>query len=93
MFRIKICGITTPEDALMAADAGADAIGLNFFAKSPRNLSPHAARIVAAVVRGRVTRVGVFVNPSLAEVRAIASDVGLDLVQLHGDEPPELAAI
>jgi phosphoribosylanthranilate isomerase len=92
MFQVKICGVTTPEDALMAADAGADAIGLNFFAKSPRYLSPDAARVIAEAVRGRVTRVGVFVNSSLAEVRTIASHVGLDIVQLHGDEPPELAA-
>jgi phosphoribosylanthranilate isomerase len=92
MLRIKICGITTPEDAVMAADAGADAIGLNFFAKSPRYVSPLAARTIAEAVSGRVTRVGVFVNSTVAEVRGIASAVGLDLVQLHGDEPPEAAA-
>jgi phosphoribosylanthranilate isomerase len=92
MIQIKICGITTPEDAIMAVDAGADAIGLNFFAKSPRYVSPEAARTIAAAVKGRATRVGVFVNPTVAEVRLIASDVDLDLVQLHGDEAPELAA-
>jgi phosphoribosylanthranilate isomerase len=92
MFRIKICGITRVEDALMVAEAGADAIGLNFCPISPRYVSPESARRIADAVRDHVTCVGVFVNPAEEEVRAVVSDVGLDVVQLHGDEPAELAA-
>lgn len=88
-FRIKICGVTTAEDAKLVADAGADAIGLNFYEKSKRYVdAATAARIVKDLPRN-VKRVGVFVNASSESVRQIASEVGLDVVQLHGDEPPE----
>ena len=89
MFRIKICGITRPEDAILAADAGADAIGLNFYAKSPRCLSTAAAAPILAAVGSRVQKLGVFVNSPAEEVIATYEKLGLDLVQLHGDEPPD----
>jgi phosphoribosylanthranilate isomerase len=89
MFRIKICGITTVEDARAAVEAGADAIGLNFFRGSPRCVALDRAREIVAVLPPGVTKVGVFVNMPAGDVRNVASNLGLDLVQLHGDEPPE----
>jgi len=92
MFRAKICGITSPLDAVTAARAGADAIGLNFYRPSPRFVGPdRAAEIVRAVPSG-VVKVGVFVNASAQQVRDAFDRLRLDLVQLHGDEPPELLA-
>jgi phosphoribosylanthranilate isomerase len=88
VFRIKICGITTAEDGLRAARAGADAVGLNFFPESPRFVNREAAREIAAALPGEVTRVGVFVNADLSEMVETAETVGLDVIQLHGDEPP-----
>ena len=90
MFRVKICGITSVDDALLAADAGADAIGLNFFAESPRFCKLELANCIAAATPRSVCKVGVFVNATAKEIRRVAVAVGLDLVQLHGDEPPEL---
>ena len=87
MTRIKICGITRPEDALAAAEAGADAIGL-VFAKSSRQVSPHLARRIVAVLPPYVSAVGVFVNARVATVMRTAAEVGLSEVQLHGDESP-----
>jgi len=84
MFRIKICGITTVDDALMAAEAGADAIGLNFYARSPRYVAPEVARRIADALAGRVSRVGLFVDPT--EEALMAAKVDLDLIQLHGNE-------
>ncbi|MEQ8848202.1 phosphoribosylanthranilate isomerase [Botrimarina sp.] len=91
MFRVKICGVTTPADAAQAVAAGADAIGLNFYAKSPRCVSVEAARDVADAARGAL-RVGVFVNASAGEITAIAVLAGLNAIQLHGDEPASLLA-
>lgn len=88
MFRVKICGITTVEDGLRAARAGADAVGLNFFPGSPRFVSREAARGIVAALPGGVARVGVFVNADLSELVKTAGAVGLDMIQLHGDEPP-----
>ena len=89
MFRIKICGITRAVDALAAAEAGADAIGLNFFLGSRRCISPStAAEIVQSIPRS-VIRVGVFVNATVAEVCQAHDELELDLIQLHGDEPPD----
>jgi phosphoribosylanthranilate isomerase len=89
MFRIKICGITTVDDALTAARAGADAIGLNFFPESPRYLPhEHARRIVQEVPAG-IVKVGLFVNSPVEEVRRTFDLLRLDLIQLHGDESPE----
>jgi phosphoribosylanthranilate isomerase len=89
-FRIKICGITRAEDAMAAVEAGADAIGLNFYPASPRAISPAAACGIAKIVPATVQRVGVFVNASLDEIRSVLQQVPLDQVQLHGDEPPEM---
>lgn len=89
MFRIKICGITTAEDATIVAHAGADAVGLNFYPKSPRFLAPERAEAVARSVPAGVVKVGLFVNASAEHVCATFDDLGLDLIQLHGDEPPE----
>jgi phosphoribosylanthranilate isomerase len=90
MFRIKICGITRPEDALAAVTAGADAIGLNFYPQSARFVGDEQARRIAAAVPAGVARVGVFVNASADEIKRTFDRTPLDIIQLHGDEPPEL---
>jgi phosphoribosylanthranilate isomerase len=87
--RIKICGITRPDDALTAARLGADAIGLVFYAKSPRHVSMTQAVEIAAHLLPFVTSVGLFVNPSGQEVNAVLQGLRLDLLQFHGEEPPE----
>ncbi|MFH1419157.1 MAG: phosphoribosylanthranilate isomerase [Planctomycetota bacterium] len=87
MIRIKICGITRPQDAVIAAVAGADAIGL-VFAKSPRQVSMRQAREIVAALPPFVSVVGVFVNARSATVVRTATEVGLSEVQLHGDESP-----
>lgn len=84
MFRVKICGVTTPDDARLVADAGADAVGLNFVAGSPRRLDIDAAVRVAAAVPVGVLRVGVFAGASPDDIRRVAAAAGLDAVQLHG---------
>lgn len=86
--RVKVCGVTSPEEAVLAADAGADFVGLNFHPPSPRHVAPELAREIADAVRSRVELVGVFVNRPRAEVEAIDAAVGLDLLQFHGDETP-----
>ncbi len=85
MVRVKICGITRPQDAIAAADAGVDAIGL-VFAKSPRQITPARAREIVAVLPPFIATVGVFVNARPATIRRIAEVLGLTAVQLHGDE-------
>ncbi|MFO7693833.1 MAG: phosphoribosylanthranilate isomerase [Vicinamibacterales bacterium] len=85
--RIKVCGITRVDDALRAAALGVDALGFVFWPKSPRFLSPRAAAAIAAALPPFVATVGVFVDQPLDEIRAIAAEVGLSAVQLHGDEP------
>jgi phosphoribosylanthranilate isomerase len=93
MFRIKICGITCVEDALASARAGADAIGLNFYPRSPRYVSGETARQIMAVLPEEMIAVGLFVNTPLADVCRFCDDLQLDLIQLHGDEPPEYLAL
>lgn len=89
MFRVKICGITRPEDAQAAVRAGADAVGLNFFSASPRCVDePTAVRIAQSLPPG-VRRVGVFVRPGADEVADRVRRVGLDLVQIHGEPAAE----
>jgi phosphoribosylanthranilate isomerase len=90
--RIKICGVTRAEDALAAVRLGADALGFNFWPGSKRHLTPAAAREIIARLPPFVTSVGVFVNQSEGEMRAIAAESGIQVFQLHGDEPPELCA-
>ncbi len=87
--RIKICGITRPEDALTAAIAGADAIGL-VFAESPRRITTRVACEIVAALPPLVSAVGVFVNARATTILRTAAEVGLSTVQLHGDEPPTL---
>jgi phosphoribosylanthranilate isomerase len=92
IFQIKICGITSAGDALVAAQAGADAIGLNFWPQSRRFISVKVACEIVATLPSNFTKVGVFVNSTPADIAAIVDAVGLDWIQLHGDEPPELLA-
>lgn len=92
MFQVKICGITTPEDALAAVDAGADAIGLNFYPRSKRYVELAAAKEIANAIPAGVARVGVFVNASAKEIAGAVDALALDAVQLHGDESPEFVA-
>jgi phosphoribosylanthranilate isomerase len=89
MFRIKICGITCVEDALATVRAGADAIGLNFYPRSPRYVSLETARQIIAILPKEMVAVGLFVNAPSSDVCRVSDDLQLDLVQLHGDEPPE----
>ncbi|MBA3425442.1 MAG: phosphoribosylanthranilate isomerase [Rubrobacter sp.] len=91
MTMVKVCGITNPEDARVAADAGADAIGL-LFAESPRRVSVERAREIVAALPDGVLKVGVFVNERPEEILRVAGEVGLDIAQLHGDETPEEVA-
>ncbi len=92
MIQVKVCGITTPEDARAAIEAGADALGLNFVPGTLRALDDAAARSISAAVAGRVVRVGVFQDAPLERVRHCVEEIGLDVVQLHGDESPEYVA-
>ena len=89
MFRIKICGLTSTEDARMVSAAGADAIGLNFYSPSPRSLSMDMALQLVDAVPDSVARVGLFVNATDDEVCRAFDHLRLDFIQLHGDEPPE----
>jgi phosphoribosylanthranilate isomerase len=87
LIRIKICGITNIEDALLAAESGAHALGF-VFAKSPRQVNPATVRRIVKVLPPFISRVGVFVNEDSEVVKEIAGLCGLDVVQLHGDESP-----
>jgi phosphoribosylanthranilate isomerase len=88
--RVKVCGVTRPEDAALACELGADLLGINFWPRSPRAVSPAQAREVADAARGRALLVGVFVNEQPARIAEAVTTAGLDLVQLHGDEEPEV---
>ncbi|HEV2388684.1 MAG TPA: phosphoribosylanthranilate isomerase [Candidatus Acidoferrales bacterium] len=85
---MKICGITNWRDARLAVDAGADALGFNFFPPSPRYIHPREAARIVRRLPATVTKVGVFVNERPEAVHAIARAVGLQAVQLHGEETP-----
>lgn len=89
LFQIKICGVTSPTDAQEIALAGADAIGLNFFAQSPRSVNETEAQAIVDALPNNVKRVGVFVNHPEDEVLRLAESLQLDWIQLHGDEPPQ----
>jgi phosphoribosylanthranilate isomerase len=92
MVRVKICGITNWADAKVAIDAGADALGFNFYAKSPRRIGVSHAREIIRHLPRRVSAVGVFVDASAADVLKIAGAVRLAILQLHGDESPKTVA-
>lgn len=90
--RVKICGLTTPQDMAAAAAAGAGYAGLVFFAKSPRNVDIATAAALAAEAPVGLCKVALTVNASNDELDAITAAVPLDMVQLHGKEPPERVA-
>ncbi|MCR4304708.1 MAG: phosphoribosylanthranilate isomerase [Gallionella sp.] len=90
--RVKICGITRVEDALAAADSGADAVGLVFYERSPRHVGIAQAAQLAVVLPPFVSVVGLFVNAEASLVREALARVPLDLLQFHGDETPDYCA-
>jgi phosphoribosylanthranilate isomerase len=89
---VKVCGITNEEDAQAALEAGADALGFVFWPRSPRVISPLAAAEITRVLPASVARVGVFVDARVDDLARTADLVGLDLLQLHGQERPEACA-
>jgi tryptophan synthase beta chain len=92
MTLVKVCGLTCVEDAAVALDAGADAIGMIFVDGTPRRVSDAHAREISRAAAGRAVRVGVFRDAPLARVREVVEQIGLDAVQLHGRESEEYAA-
>ena len=87
--KVKICGITNYEDAAAALDMGADLLGFNFYAKSPRFVTPDKARQIINKLPGFVDIAGVFVNESIEQINETKNLCQLDWIQLHGDESPE----
>lgn len=87
--RVKICGITSVEDGLMAAGAGADMIGLMFYDRSPRHISIEAAAEISRALPPYVLRTGVFVNPEESFVMRAIAECNLNILQFHGDEPSD----
>jgi phosphoribosylanthranilate isomerase len=88
MIQVKICGITSIEDAMCAARNGAAAVGFIFYQSSPRYITPQAARRIIDLLPANLVKVGVFVNEGAAEVKRIFSYCSLDMLQLHGNESP-----
>ena len=86
MTRVKVCGVTQVDDALLAVDLGAFAIGMVFWPGSPRAITAAQAAAITREMPSTVWKVGVFVNQRPTEIRGIVDDAGLDVVQLHGDE-------
>ena len=93
MLQIKICGVTSCDDAELVSEAGADAIGLNFYEGSPRFVDRDLARDIIASIPKKVRKVGVFVNSTATEVCRVFDSLQLDAVQLHGDEPPPFLSL
>ena len=89
MAEVKICGLTTVEDALRCIEAGADVIGLNFWPRSPRSTDVATAKAIVAALGDRVEVVGVFVDFDVAQIREILAETGIGWAQLHGDETPD----
>jgi len=92
MTRVKVCGITRPEDAELAAELGAWAIGFILWPGSARHVDPALAAGIARTVRRRVQLAGVFVNQPLDDIAQIADEIGLTHIQLHGDEGPRFCS-
>ena len=92
MVKVKICGITSLEDALAAVEAGADALGFVFYPASPRHIFPEQAAEIIRSLPPFVQTVGLFVDEDLATVNTIADECGLDVIQLHGEETPAYCA-
>src|SRR5258708_21391966 len=92
MIRIKICGITNAADALAAIDAGANLLGFNFYAKSPRHITEAETAKIRPQLPKKVEAVGIFVNAPPVEVAGLCKSLKLDAAQLHGDETPETVA-
>ncbi len=92
MVKVKICGITSLEDAMTAINAGVDALGFVFHPASPRNISPETAARIIALLPPFIQCVGLFVDQKPDIVNRTADSCRLDIVQLHGDEPPEYCA-
>jgi len=92
MTKVKICGITNLEDALLSIEYGADQLGFNFYEKSPRYISLGDARDIIDKLEGGITTVGVFVNELIEEVIRVAIDAKIDAVQLHGSESVQYVA-
>lgn len=92
MVKVKICGITNLEDALLAVDAGADALGFVFCEASPRSVSPEQAACIIRQLPPFIQTIGLFVNETLAMINQTADACGLDIVQLHGEEAPQFCA-
>lgn len=91
--RVKLCGMTRPEDAQWAERLGADAVGL-IFAQSPRRVTPEQARAISDALGPLIARVGVFVDAGYDAIRSVLEQVPLDVIQLHGDESPaEVASL
>ncbi len=90
MLRVKVCGLTRSQDARLACEFGADAVGFIFYPKSPRFITPDKAGEIASGLPEQITRIGVFVSPEPVQVQAAISAAGLDAVQIHGSDTPEL---
>lgn len=91
--RVKICGITNLDDAIAAVNFGVDALGFVFFAGSPRSIAPDEAAAIIKHLPPYISTVGVFVNESPKYIEHIVSQTGIDIIQLHGDEPPEMCSM
>ncbi len=90
--KVKICGITNIDDAMAAVSFGADALGFVFFQGSPRYISPDAAAAIIRKLPSFVMTIGVFVDEKPDQIEMIIASTGVDVIQLHGDEPPEMCA-
>lgn len=92
MFRIKVCGVTSADDAVMAAESGADAVGINFFRDSVRYVAPREAAPIVEAVRGRAIVIAVFVDETPETIAAVCGDLGIERAQLSGNERADVAA-